>query len=124
MAQVTERLGQPPAGGLLRDRLAVELRHDVVGGDRALLADDLPHPRQALRHERAVGLDVRVDVGERARVAGEAQARAERLDAIERGQELADRIGRPAVVEVQRHASEQVVAGDQDAALGLVQADV
>ena len=47
-----------------------------------------------------------------------------RLHDVERVQELADRVVRPAVVEVQRHAPEQVVAGDQDAPLDLVQADV
>ena len=35
-----------------------------------------------------------------------------------------DRVGRVALVEVQRHAAEQVVAGDQQPPLGLVQADV
>ena len=39
-------------------------------------------------------------------------------------QELARRVGRVAVVEVDRDAAEQVVAGDQQPPLGLVQADV
>ena len=39
-------------------------------------------------------------------------------------QELADGVGRVADVEVLRHAAEQVVAGDQQPPLGLVQADV
>ena len=39
-------------------------------------------------------------------------------------QEFADRVGRVAVVEVQRDAPKQVVAGDQQAALGLEQAHV
>ena len=66
----------------------------------------------------------RGDVGERAPVAGQREPRVERVDHVERVQELADRVGRPAEVEVQRDAPEQVVAGDQQPALGLVQADV
>ena len=65
-----------------------------------------------------------VHVGERAPVPGQAQARAEALDDLQRAQEFADGVGRVAVVEVQRDAPEQVVAGDQQAPLGLEQADV
>ena len=64
------------------------------------------------------------DVGERAAVAGEREAGVEGVDDVERVQELADRVGRVADVEVLRDAAEQVVAGDQQAPLGLVQADV
>ena len=64
------------------------------------------------------------DVRERPPVAAERQPRVERVDRVERGQELADGVGRPAEVEVQRDAPEQVVAGDQQAALGQVQAHV
>ena len=39
-------------------------------------------------------------------------------------EELADRVGRPAVVVEQRDPAEHVVAGDQDPVLGLKQADV
>ena len=55
---------------------------------------------------------------------GQAQARAEPFDDAERVQELAHRIGRVAEVEVQRYASQQVVAGDQQATLGLEHAHV
>ena len=89
-----------------------------------MLGDRPPHALQALRHQRPVGLDVRAHVGERAAVAGQGQPRVERVDAVQRAEELADRVGRPAVVEEQRHAAEQVVAGDEHAVLGLVQADV
>ena len=58
------------------------------------------------------------------RVAGQREPRVERVDDVERGQELADRVGRVADVEVLRDAAEQVVAGDQQPPLGLVQADV
>ena len=77
-----------------------------------------------LLDERAVALDVRVNVGERAPVPGQAQARAEPLDDVERAQELADGVGRVAVLEVQRDAPQQMIAGDQQAPLGLEQADV
>ena len=46
------------------------------------------------------------------------------LDAVQRGEELAHRVGRPAVVEVERDPAQHVVAGQQQAALGLVQHDV
>ena len=48
----------------------------------------------------------------------------ERLDLVEAGEELADRVGAVAVVEEEDRAAEQVVAGDQQLALGLVQDDV
>ena len=57
-------------------------------------------------------------------VAGEREPRVERVDDVERVQELADGVGRVADVEVLRDAAEQVVAGDQQPLLGLVQADV
>ena len=65
-----------------------------------------------------------VDVGERAPVARQAEARAEPLHDIQRAQEFAHRIGGVAVVEEQRDAPQQVIAGDQQAPLGLEQADV
>jgi hypothetical protein len=104
--------------------LAVDERHDVVGRDRPVLGDRPAHRLQPLGDERAVGVDVRRHVGERACVTGEAQARLECRDPVQRGEELAHRVGGPAVVEVQRHATEQVVAGDQQAPVRLVQADV
>jgi hypothetical protein len=79
---------------------------------------------EALVHERPVALDVGVDVGERAPVAGQREPRAVGLDRVERRQELTDRVGRVAVVVVQRDAPEQVVAGDEQPALGLEQAHV
>ena len=75
-------------------------------------------------HERAVGRDVAADVGERASVAGEHEPGVEPVDLVERVEELGHRVGRVAGVEVERDAAEQVVAGDQQTALGLVEADV
>ena len=60
---------------------------------------------EALGDELAVGLDVARDVGERARVAGQREPRVERVDDVERVQELADRVGRVADVEVLRDAA-------------------
>ena len=77
-----------------------------------------------LGDELAVAFDVRVHVGERAPVAGQAQARVQRLDDVERAQELADGVGRVAEVEEREDAPEQVIAGDQQTPLGLEQADV
>jgi hypothetical protein len=57
-------------------------------------------------------------------MAGQDEAGVEPLDLVERVEELADGIGRVADVEVEADAPEQVVAGDQQPALGLVEADV
>ena len=54
----------------------------------------------------------------------QAQARAQPLHDVQRAQEFAHRIRRVAVVEEQRDAPQQVVAGDQQTPLGLEQADV
>ena len=124
MSQVAERLLQPPRGVAGRRRRPVHAGHGLEGADRTVGAQDLEQPLQPLGHERAVGLDVRADVGERAPVAGQAEPRPEHLDALQRGQELADRVGRVAVVVVERHAAEQVVAADQQPPFGLEQADV
>ena len=79
---------------------------------------------QAGPHERALRLDAHRQVTERAAVAGEREAGVESFDAIQRSEQLADGVGRPAVVEVQRHAAEDDIAGDQQAALGQVQRHV
>jgi hypothetical protein len=57
-------------------------------------------------------------------VASEAQASVEPLHPVERIEELADRIGRPTVVEVERDPSEQVVTGNQQPVFALEQANV
>ncbi len=94
----------------------------VEGGDRPAYAQNLDDPTQAIGHKRAVGLDVGLHVRERAPVAREAQAGAQGLHAVQRGQELARGVGRVAEVEVGRNAAQQVVPGDQQPALGLEQA--
>ena len=113
VAQVAERLGQPPVG----ERRASAPRRGSAGRARS----PSRAPSRARRARRADSASTRSrlaamwpgDVGERPPVAGHAQPRVERLDDIERVQELADRIRREAVVEVERDASQQVVAGDQ-----------
>ena len=55
---------------------------------------------------------------------GQAEVDRERLDLVEAAQELADRVGRVSVVEEEDGAAEQVIAGDHQPALGLVQDDV
>ena len=108
---------------------SVDARKDLERRQRlARLGLALPHRghdlREVLGDELAVALDVGLDVGERAPVAGQAQARVQRLDDVERAQELADGVGRVAEVEEREDAPEQVIAGDQQAALGLEQAHV
>ena len=73
---------------------------------------------------RAHGRDLHLRVTERFAVAGQAEVDRQRLDRVEARQVFAERIGRVAVVEEEGGAAEQVVAGDEQAPLGLVQADV
>ena len=68
--------------------------------------------------------DLRLGVAEGAAVAGQDEVDLERLDLVEAAEELADRVGGVAVVEEEDGAAEQVVAGDQQPALGLVEDDV
>ena len=95
--------------------LAEDRARDLVG--RALaVAQRVADRGQVARDQLAVGLDVPADVGERPRVAGEREPGVERVDDVQRVQELADRVRRVADVEVLRDAPEQVVAGDQQRA--------
>ena len=55
---------------------------------------------------------------------GRHEVDVERLDLVEAAEEFADRVGAVAVVEEEHRAAEQVVAGDHQLALGLVQDDV
>jgi hypothetical protein len=57
-------------------------------------------------------------------VAGQHEVHLERLDLVEAAHELADRVGAVPMVEEEDGAAEQVVAGDHQPALGLVQDDV
>ncbi len=98
-------------------------RDDVEGG--ALAAGQrLPHLGAELVDLLAGGGDVGVGVAEGATVAGQDEVDVERLDRVEAGEEFADRVGAVAVVEEEDGAAEQVVAGDQQPALGLVEDDV
>ena len=124
MRQVAERLAHPPVRVERGDRLAVDVGHRVEDGDRPVLRDDVERGTDPLADQLAVRLDVRLYVGERAAVAGQAQPRVELLDDVERRQEFSGRVGRVAVVVVERHAPEQVVAGDEQPAIGLVERDV
>ncbi len=54
----------------------------------------------------------------------QAEVDLERLDPVEAAEELADRVGSVAVIEEEDGAAEQVIAGDHQLALGLVQDDV
>ena len=57
-------------------------------------------------------------------MAGEDQLHAQLIDHIEAREELTRGVGRVAVVVVERDATEQVVAGEQQASLRLVQHDM
>jgi MFS transporter, DHA2 family, multidrug resistance protein len=68
--------------------------------------------------------DLRLGVAEGAAVAGQDEVDLQRLDPLEAAQEFAHRVGAVAVVEEEHRAAQQVVAGDQQLALGLVQDDM
>ena len=57
-------------------------------------------------------------------MAGQHQLHVEPVHHVEAVQELAGRVGRVAVVVVERHAAEQVITGQQQAALGLMEHNV
>src|SRR4051812_10439369 len=65
VAQIAERLLQPPARGGPRRLGAVDARDRLERRDRAAFAQRREQPLEALGDERAVGVDVRADVGER-----------------------------------------------------------
>ena len=69
-------LRKPPVAGALVERAAVHVGLDLERGQRSVgdRALGVPDP---LRDQRAVGIDVGADVGERAPVAGQAEARVE-----------------------------------------------
>ena len=71
-----------------------------------------------------IRLDMPADVREGLPVTRQAQSGVEPPDLVERVKELAGRVRRPAVVVVQRHAPEQVVAGDEQPPVGLEETDV
>ena len=84
-----------------------------------------PDGGQALGDERAVGRRCAPATSVNGRPWPDSASRASSASTLSSElEELADRVGRVAGVEVQRDAPEQVVAGDQQPALGLVQADV
>src|SRR3954452_1745469 len=124
MAQVAERLLHPPARGRGRRLLAVDRRDRLECGDRPALAQGTQQRLEPLVHERPGAFDVRIDVGEGPPVAGQREPRAVRRDSVERVEELPDRVGRVAVVVVERDAPEEMVARDEQPPLGLEQADV
>src|SRR2546423_12006790 len=99
--EVGQRLVEPPAPGLWRHRLAVDVGHDLERGPR-LARERALRALDPLVDERAVGVDVRGHVGERAAVAGQAQPRVARGNLVQRREELAGRVGRPAEVAGER----------------------
>ena len=82
------------------------------------------HALQVPLDLQPVRSDLPWNVAERPPVPGEAKASLELLDALQSDQELGHRVRGVAVVEERRYPAEQVIAGDQHPALGLVQDDV
>ena len=123
MAQVAERLGQPPADHQrvrqvhVRPACRARGRRPCAGRRRATRA-----PAPCARRPCARFASVSASrLAHRAAVAGQHELHVELVHHVEAGQELARRVGRVAEVVVERHAAEQVVARQQQAALGLVQ---
>ncbi len=108
-------------------------RVDVVGADE--LGDYLERLPLSLAEgvahlaEQGVDLgprlgDLRLRFAEGTAVAGQAEVDVERLDDVEAAEEFADRVGAVAVVEEQDRPPQEVIAGDHQLALGLVEDDV
>ena len=103
---------------------ADDLGDDLEGGRLLAAGQRRPHLVEQLG-DLAAGLgDLRLGVAEGAAVAGEDEVDVEALDRVEAAEEFADRVGAVAVVEEEDRAAEQVVAGDHQPALGLVEDDV
>ena len=121
MPQVAQRLGQPPPHQHRPRQLAVEHRRDhLEGGPRAVrqrAADAL----EPLVDGSSVGLRERSGVADGPAVPREDELDVEQVDDAEAPQELAGRVRRVAVVVVERDATEQVVAGQQQPAPRLVE---
>ena len=80
-------------------------------------------PEQLLDLAPRLG-DLRLRFAEGPAVAGKAEVDLERLDLVEAAEEFAYGVGAVAVVEEQDRSPQQVVAGDHQLALGLVEDDV
>ena len=125
MLQVGRASSEQPRGRGRDQLLPVDVGQQVERGGvatRPQRGEQRVEP--LLRHQRAIALDVTRQIRERSSVPGQRQPHVEHGDAIQRVEELADRVGRPAVVEVERDAAEHVVAGEQQAPLRLVEHDV
>ena len=75
-------------------------------------------------NQQGIPTTVGILADERLAVARHRQPGIERVDGVQRAQELADRVGAVAVVVEQRDPPQDVVAGDQQSPLRLEQADV
>ena len=99
VAQVAERLGDPPCRSRRRQRAS----EDASTSSRAVPrrgGERLTHRLQVRGRPACGWRRCGRGLGERAPMARQAQTRVERLDHLERVQELADRVRRVAVVEV------------------------
>ena len=84
MAQVAERLGEPPVGVDWRERVAVDRPNDLEGRHRPILGERVDHAVDPLGNRNPVGRDVRWHFGEAAAVAGQAEAHIEIFNYLER----------------------------------------
>ncbi len=124
VAQVAHGLGDQPAGVLLAQGAAVDLGDHLDRRRGPLGADDILDAVESAECGFAVRFDVSGDVGEALAVSGQAESGAECLDFVEAVEVFGDGVVAPAVVVVEGDASEDVIAGEQEAALGLVERDV
>ena len=122
--------GRPAArrAGAARGRGRSSSAENVRAAARTRSPRARPARRGARRAARAMSARLpstwpRRSVNGRA-VAREREPHVELVDAVERGEELADRVRAEAAVEVERDPPEHVVAGDQEPPLGEVQDDV
>ncbi len=123
MAQVAQRLRQQP--GAVGLRSPARRRPPARSRARSAARRSSAPRRDRAARARAPGCP-RCGRGRRRTACRGPTARAARRGRrhVERAEELADRIRRPAVVVVERDPAEDVIAGDQQPALGLVEAHV
>jgi hypothetical protein len=97
--------------------------HDLIASER-LRRNRLEGGAKAGSEERPVAVNMSANISEGAPMASEAETGAERLDGLQRSEELADGVRRIAILKVERYASKEVVSRDEEPSLRLEEAHV
>jgi hypothetical protein len=110
VVQVDERLRESPADHHRRRQLRVDDLRDELERRARSGGEGGSDPVELPLHRTAVGVGERRCVAHRAPVTRQDELHLETIDHVEAGQELARRIRRVAVVVVERHAAQEMVA--------------